>query len=116
MNLSNLRGIIVLLGITASALEWIFIENMLMAILSVIVTVVVTSFLYLKLSYALHNISINTLEFVRELLGVIIVMLIFISPIICFGRIILFKKEIGNPEINSYRIYTDISSFSNINE
>jgi STE24 endopeptidase len=64
-----------------------------------IATVVFSSFLYLKLSNALLNIDMSTSEFVKELFKIITVMLILISPIICFGRVILFKKEISNPEI-----------------
>ena len=99
MKLNNLLGGIILVGIIVSVLEWISIENLWMAILVMIATVVFSSFLYLKLSNVLLNIDMSTSEFVKELFKIITVMLILLSPIICFGRIILFEEEISNPEI-----------------
>ncbi len=99
MKLNNLLGIIILVGIIISVLEWISIENTWMAILAIIATIISSSFLYLKLSNVLLNIDMSTSEFVKELFKIITVALILISPIICFGRIILFKEEISNPEI-----------------
>ena len=65
----------------------------------VIATTVFSSFLYLKLSNDLLNIEMSTSELVKEVFKITIVILIFLSPIICFGRIILFEEEIINPEI-----------------
>ena len=99
MKSNNLLGIIILLGIIVSALEWIFIENIWIATLAMIATIIFSSFLYLKLSNIFLNIDMSAFEFVKELLKIITVTLILISPVICFGRIILSKEEISNPEI-----------------
>ena len=99
MKSNDLLGIIILLGIIVSALEWIFIENIWIATLAMIATIIFSSFLYLKLSNIFLNIDMSAFEFVKELLKIITVTLILISPVICFGRIILSKEEISNPEI-----------------
>jgi len=99
MKLNNLIGIILLLGIILSVFEWIFIENIWIATLAMIITIIFSSLLYLKLSSKFSNIDMSVSEFVKELFKIITVVLILISPIVCFGRIILSSEKISNPEI-----------------
>ena len=97
--LDSLPGVVVLIGVIVSMFEWILIENIWVSILAVIATVIFTSFLYLELSSILLNTHMSTSEYVKELLKTSAVILISISPFICFGRIILFGKKVSNPEI-----------------
>ncbi len=97
--LESLLGVIILVGILLSTFEWIFIENIWISILAVMATAIFTSFLYLKLSSVLLNVCMSTSEYVKELFKNSAIILILISPLICFGRIILFEKKISNPEI-----------------
>ena len=99
VKLDSLLGVVVIVGVVVSAFEWLFIGNTWIAILAVIATVFSSSFLYLKLSSMLLNIRMTKSEFIKELLKIVTVMLILVSPIICFGRIIFFEEKISNPEI-----------------
>ncbi len=99
MKSNNLLGAIILLGIIASSMEWIFIEDIWFATLAMVATVIFSSFLYLKLSNIFLDIDMSAFEFVKELLKIVAVTLILISPVICFGRIIFSKEKISNPEI-----------------
>jgi len=98
MKSNDLPGFVILAGVIVSELAWVFISSLWIAALVVVLVVASSSFLYLRLSAASLKIDMSTSEFIKELFKVVSVMLIFISPIICFGRMI-FSKEIGNPEI-----------------
>lgn len=91
-------GGIIVVGVIASAFGYLFIESLWMAVLVMVATVFFSSFLYIKLCNVLSDTGMGLSEFVKELLKISVVMLILLSPIICFGRIILFEEEVGSPE------------------
>jgi len=99
MKAKSLIGFVLLAGIVLSALEWISIENTWVAIPAVLITVILSSFLYLGLYKTVHNIDMSTSEFAMELFKISVVILILVSPIICFGRVIFSSEKVDNPGI-----------------
>ncbi len=91
-NKSSLLAVIIFAGIILSSMEWIVIENTLIAILLVLTTVFITSLLYLKLLCNLLNIKIKHFKFTIELFKVFVITSILILPFIYFGRAILTNK------------------------
>jgi len=94
-----LIGFVLLAGIVLSALEWISIENTWIAIPAVSITVILSSFLYLRLYKTIHNIDMSTSEFTMELFKISVVIMILVSPTICFGRLIFSSKKVNSPGI-----------------
>jgi len=99
MKAKSLIGFVLLAGIVLSALEWISIENTRIAIPTVLITIILSSFLYLKLYKTVHNIDMSTSEFAMELFKISIVILMLVSPIICFGRVIFSSEKVNSPGI-----------------
>jgi len=79
MKAKSLIGFVLLAGIVLSALEWISIENLWIAIPAVLITVILSSFLYLRLYKAVHNIEMSTSEFIMELFKISVVILIILA-------------------------------------